>query len=234
MERFAEYRRQVLEEARRLARDGLLSGTGGNVSCRIAGEDLLAITGSGVDYRELELQHICVVDFRGRQLAGESRPSLETGLHSTVYRRRGDVGAVAHTHQAYASLFSLIGRSIPPLTDEQVRFLGKLVEVVPYAISGSPELAEQLEPLLADHGNAFILQNHGTLVLGISLEQMDRNVRILEKTAQIYYLALSLGRPVSLLPAASVTALFNMLREDQRQAVRRFRRRRHRGAAVEG
>jgi len=217
----SEYKRAVLETARRLVEERYLVGTGGNISVLVEGEKLIAITPSSMDYLKMKESDICIVDFERKPVEGEHRPSIETGMHLAVYQKRPDVNAVIHTHQVYPSVFALVGESIPAIFDEQVVNLGEEVKVVPYGLSGSGDLLNNISAAVANHCNAFILQNHGALLLGVNMEQAVRNVKILDKVAQTYYLALTTNKPVSRLPANVVAMLFALLQNEQRKEAER-------------
>ena len=77
------------------------------------------------------------------RIDGTREPSMESGMHGVVYERRPDVNAIVHTHQTRASMFSVINRPIPALFDEVCMNIGEIVEVVPYALSGSRELVRK-------------------------------------------------------------------------------------------
>ena len=218
MSKYDDYRKQVLEYSQSLARKGYLVGTGGNLSVRIAGEEALAVTPSNFDYLAMSLEDICIVSWDQQPIEGERKPSVETGLHTAVYQNRPDVNAVIHTHQQYASVFALIHQPIPALYDEQVRFLGRSVEIVPYGPSGTGLLKRQVASKLQNHCNAYILQNHGALCLGISAERAAFNVELLEKCALTYLLALCTEKKVSRIPLAVREIAFAQLRRDQKKA----------------
>jgi len=215
------YKRTVLETARRLVEERYLVGTGGNISALVEGEQLIAITPSSMDYLKMKESDICIVDFERNLVEGEFRPSVETGMHLAVYQKRPDVNAVIHTHQVYPSLFSLIGESIPALFDEQVANLGEVVKWVPYGLSGSVDLLNNLAAAVDNNCNAFILQNHGAILLGVDMEQAFRNVKILDKVAQAYYLALTTNKPITALPLKMVETIFDLLKSEQRKEGRR-------------
>ena len=217
MGRYDDYKRQVLEYSQTLSRKGYLVGTGGNLSVRIEGEEALAVTPSNFDYLAMSLDDICIVSWDQRPIEGERKPSVETGLHTTVYQNRPDVNAVIHTHQQYASVFSLINQPIPALYDEQVRFLGRSVEIVPYRPSGTGLLKKQVASKLHNKCNAYILQNHGALCLGITAERAAFNVELLEKCALTYLLALCTEKKVSRIPLAVREIAFAKLRQDQKK-----------------
>lgn len=185
---------------------GSLQGSGGNVSVRIDAEPNMAITPSGVKYQEMSDDDIFVVSFDGSVIEGRKslKPSMESGMHGIIYRSRPDVNAVVHTHQIYGSVFSVINTPIPALFDEVSLSLGHRIEIVPYAFSGSPELARNVESKIANHANAYIIQNHGIVALGRTLDQAVLNAELLEKTAHIYYMALSSGKPITTLPEAII------------------------------
>jgi ribulose-5-phosphate 4-epimerase/fuculose-1-phosphate aldolase len=126
---------------------------------------------------------VCVVDWDLMPIAGELKPSIESAMHVAVYQTRPDARVVIHTHQIYASACALIGRPIPSLFDEQVRYLGRSVEIVPYAPSGTGWLKKNIASRLRNHCNAYILQNHGALTLGATPERAMFNVELLEKCA---------------------------------------------------
>jgi glutamate-1-semialdehyde 2,1-aminomutase len=223
MANHAQAQQAVLDSCLTLCDRGLLFGTGGNVSVRIPGTagaaDALAITPTSRDYRTLSADEICVIDFDGRRLGGSPKPSMETPAHIGVYRHRPDVNAVIHTHQPFASVFTLIARSIPALFDEQVIQLGGRVELVPYAISGSDEMTDLIVAALGNRCNAYLLANHGALVLGSTLEKAMLNAEVLEKVARVYYYAISTGQPISALPASSEAVFTAILHAAQNKAI---------------
>ncbi len=56
---------------------------------------------------------------------------------------------------------------------------------------------------LVNRANACIIQNHGILALGKNMDKALLAAELLEKIAHIYCLALSTGKPVTLLPDAT-------------------------------
>jgi ribulose-5-phosphate 4-epimerase/fuculose-1-phosphate aldolase len=68
-----------------------------------------------------------------------------------------------------------------------------------------------------NHNNAFMMQNHGSLVFGHDMERAVHNVEILEKCAQAYLLALCTDRKVSKIPLAVREIAFAKLRGDQKK-----------------
>jgi L-ribulose-5-phosphate 4-epimerase len=201
MGKYDSYKKMVYDCIMDLVREGFVQGLGGNVSMRVDGEDVLVVTPSQREYSDMTVSEICVVDFDLKPLDDTRlKPSVETGMHISVYRKRKDVGALVHTHQIYASIFSLINQPIPALFDEVASTIGPVVEVVPYGLSGSPQLLENVTAKLGNRANCYIIQNHGILALGADLPKAKRCAELLEKCARVYYYALSTGKEVTLLP----------------------------------
>lgn len=198
---------------------GALRGTGGNVSVRIAGKQAVAVTPSTLPYRDLSFTDICIVDFELQPIEGDLPPSVETGMHIAVYRNRLDVNAVVHTHQVKASVLSLIDTPLPALYDEVALHIGNEVAIVPYALSGTPELIANVTAKLANNCHGYILQNRGALNLGETLEKAWLNVELLEKTAETYLAALSSGREVTPLPTDIVDLLVVLRKDAQDKAI---------------
>jgi L-ribulose-5-phosphate 4-epimerase len=220
MSQYQPFKQQVVETAQRLTEKGYLMATGGNLSVRIPGKAAFAVTPSNFDYLKMQSEDVCILDFDLNVLEGQHRPSVESSLHAGIYRVRADVNAVVHTHQVYASTLALINAPIPALFDEQARFLGRSVEIIPYAPSGTGFLKTAIVKHIQNHNNAYIMQNHGALCLGHDLERAAHNVEILEKCALAYLLALCTERTVSKIPLPIREIAFAKLRKDQKKAER--------------
>ena len=215
---YDEYKRQVLEVSQMLSERGYFgtkSGSAGNVSVLIEGEEAIAVTPSGKRYGDMRAEDICVVDFDLARIEATCDPSIEAPMHVAVYKNRRDVNSVIHTHQVYASIFSILNEPIPPLFDEVTVSVGSPIDVVPYGLSGSPQLLENVVSKLGNRCHCYLLQNHGALCVGRNLEKTVNYVELLEKTASIYYRALATGRAVTTLPDPLPTVLSQFVTKAQ-------------------
>ena len=217
MGQYTSSREQVVSTCRALLERGYLKATEGNVSLRVPGEEAFAVTPSSYDYAKMRAADVVVLDFEQKRLEGTLKASIEAGMHAAVYRERPDVNAIIHTHQAYASALALVRRPIPALFDEQVRFLGRAVEIIDYAPSGTSFLKKNVRRTVTSGANAFILANHGVLVLGGDAERVVFNMALLEKVALDYLLALMTGDKVRKVPAPIREIAFAKLRGDERK-----------------
>jgi ribulose-5-phosphate 4-epimerase/fuculose-1-phosphate aldolase len=217
---FLSFKKEVVATAQKLTEKGYLMATGGNVSVRIPSRNALAITPSNYDYMKMAPDDICVLDLDLNVLEGHLAPSVESALHAGVYKTRPDVNAVVHTHQVFASALAVLGLPIPALFDEQARFLGRSVEMIPYGPSGTGFLTRRVVKAVRSNNNAYMMKNHGVLCFGHYLERAAHNVEIVEKCAHAYLLALSTEKKVSKIPLAVREIAFAKLRSDQRKAAR--------------
>lgn len=216
MPNFADEREQVVATCHTLLERGYLKATEGNISLRVKGQEAFAITPSNYDYARMLVDDICVLNFEQEALAGTMKPSIESGMHLSVYQTRPDVHAIIHTHQPYASALGLIKMPIPALFDEQVRFLGRSVEIIPYAPSGTGFLKNNVQKQVKNGNNAFILQNHGVLVLAGDVERAIHNMTLLEKCALAYLLALMTEKKVYKIPLPIREIAFARLKTDEK------------------
>jgi L-ribulose-5-phosphate 4-epimerase len=217
MSDYSQYCQLVAQTAKDLTHKGFLSATGGNLSVRISAGNAFAITPSNYDYLKMLPDDICVLDMELTPLAGDRKPSVEGAMHAAIYKTRPDVNAIVHTHQVYPSTLALIGEPIPALFDEQVRFLGRSVKIIPYAPSGTSSLMKTVAKNVSDHNNAYIMANHGALLFGNDMERAVHNVAVLEKCALAYLLALCTEKKVSRIPLLVREVAFSRLRADQKK-----------------
>lgn len=191
---YASSREHVVAMCRTMLERGFLKATEGNVSVRVPGRRLYAVTPSNYGYEKMRAQDVCIVDFEGHVVpvegASELPPSVEAAMHAGIYRDRPDVNAIVHTHQPFASALAYLRKPIPALSDEQSRFLGGEIPIVDYAPSGTGFLAANMRKKLATGGNAYILANHGVVVLGTDPERAVFAMGLLEKVSIAYLMAL--------------------------------------------
>ncbi|MHC3468447.1 class II aldolase/adducin family protein [Streptomyces sp. 7R007] len=164
----------LVATARRTVADGLVVGTSGNVSVRVG--DTVLVTPSGVPYDRLTPDDVTGVDLDGRQVLGALVPTSELPMHLAVYRST-DARAVVHTHAVRATAVSTLVAELPTI-HYMTAALGGPVRVAPYATYGTRELAENMLQALAGR-TACLLQNHGTIAYGTSLDQAyDRTAQL--------------------------------------------------------
>ena len=203
-----DIRLAMVETGRCLYARNMLAAADGNISVRFADSQIL-ITPSGFAKGRLRPDQMARMDLEGRILEGN--PSGERDMHLAIYRSCAKARAVVHAHPPHAVAWSL---ARPELTElpadsmsEVILGAGK-IPVVPYARPTTSQMGESLAPFLPA-SRALILARHGAVCWGESLEEALNGMERLEHSAQILWLAESLGGAKPL-PLAEVAVLKEM------------------------
>lgn len=96
-----------------LPRLGLVIFTFGNVSAADRSLGVFAIKPSGVPYEDLLPAEMVIVDFDGKTVEGNLRPSSDTLTHAVLYKHWDSIGGIVHTHSTYATAWAQAQRDIP-------------------------------------------------------------------------------------------------------------------------
>ena len=187
----SELKNELIETGRLLYEKGMLAGSDGNLSAKID-ENRLLISRSGVAKGRLQSGDFVEIDFDGKQVSGDGKPSTEAAMHLTVYKNRSDICCCLHSHPPYATSFAVAGieldRNILP---EVAVFVGD-IPLLEYAPPGTGAISEAIAPFL-DKNDAFLLKNHGLLTIGKSIEEAFFKHETVEHFARILWMAKQLG-----------------------------------------
>jgi ribulose-5-phosphate 4-epimerase/fuculose-1-phosphate aldolase len=212
----AELKRKIVDITNELFAVDIITATGGNISARIPGTDIIWITPSKMFKGGLTMDDLILVDLDGNMVEGRTRPSIEAPLHTGIYRAREDVLAVIHSHAPYAIAMALCNLCFPPITFDG--FLISKLPTVPFAISGQ-ELAESVLERIGNWPGAF-LQNHGFLAMGKDLRFAANLTLTVEHMGKVLAIARILGGGAELptLPQELCTALDGMAADIMKMA----------------
>ena len=154
----------------------------------------VCITPSGVDRELLKPEDIAVVDMNLNVIEG-GRPSSETMMHIETYKARPDVFGIAHTHSKMATAFAVLAKPIPAVIYELAGFKldHAMIPVAPYGRPGTPELAQRVAEKTAV-SDMVLMEKHGAIAVGKTLDDAYLAVQYIEEVAQIYYDALVINQ----------------------------------------
>ncbi|TNF24167.1 MAG: class II aldolase/adducin family protein [Deltaproteobacteria bacterium] len=169
----------------------LLVGLDGNLSVRLT-DSLVLATRAGVHKGLMTADDLVVVDLAGRKLRGQGQPTSEMAMHLACYRERPDVEAVVHAHPPTAVAFTIAGLSLARCVLPEVVLTLGTVPTLPYATTGTTDLAEAVGAAAARH-DALLLDRHGAVCLGTSVEDAFCKLETLEHLALIMKAARDLG-----------------------------------------
>ncbi len=188
-----DYRELIVRSGLRLAGSGLTVETWGNISARDPGTGLVYVTPSAMKYDAITADDVVVCAPDGSVVQGTRKPTVELGMHLAVYRARGDVNAVVHTHPTFSMIYACQGKDIPLFTDEAAQTLGDVCRTTAYALPGSRELAEGCVAALGEKANACLLRSHGAVAVGEDMDAAFKVCTVLELTARILYMIEATG-----------------------------------------
>jgi L-fuculose-phosphate aldolase len=179
----------LVQACRKLAADGLVIGTAGNVSLR--SDDTVLITASGASFATITEAEVSVVDLEGNLLSGLV-PTSELSLHLGIYNTFG-AGAVVHTHAPAATAVSCVCDELP-LIHYALLSVGGAVPVAEYATFGTQELADNVVAALAGK-SACLMANHGAITHSSTLDKAMELMEVLEWGSDLYARTMTLGAP---------------------------------------
>ncbi len=200
VERERLYRKQRLAAGYRLfARNGYDMGGAGHITVRDPEfPDRFWVNPAGVHFSHIRVSDLMLVDHSGEILeAGRVRRLNRAAfaIHSELHKTRPDVVAAAHSHSLYGKAWSSLGRLLDPLTQDACAFyedhavFGEFSGVVLDTSEGR-KIAEALGPR-----KAVILQNHGLLTVGPTVEAAVWRYVAMENACHAQLLAEAAGKP---------------------------------------
>ena len=186
-------REQIVRCFRKLYEQGTINLYEGNFSAR-DGENVL-MTPSQQNKETMTPEMLVLLDAQGRVLSSNGlRPSSEARMHLEIYRLRPDLGAVVHTHSAFASAYALAGKPISGELAELYLFYGGEIPCCAYGAPGTDAVFAEFERyFLREKKDVVLLANHGLVAAGRDAEEAFSRAEAVEKLAKTALLARLLG-----------------------------------------
>ncbi len=167
-----------------------------HLTARVPGiPDQYLINPYGLMFDEITASSLLRVDFDGNVLEGE-HPYNEAGhaIHSAVYKARADINAVLHSHTRAGMAVSAMDCGLLPLTQQANEIMAH-VRRHPYDVATDSETeCERLGADLGDDGYALILENHGLLAAGRTMDEAFHMHYTLENGCKVQVDALASGQ----------------------------------------
>lgn len=184
-------RQAIIDACRRMNALGINQGTSGNISVRFG--DGLLITPTSVPYDAMMPDQIVFMAMDGFH-APDQKPSSEWRFHLDILKARADVDAVVHAHPTYCTILAIMGMDIPPVHYMIAAAGGDSIRCAPYATFGTVELSEHAVRAL-DGRLACLLDHHGMIALGKTLDKAMWLAVEIETLARQYHGCLQIGKP---------------------------------------
>ncbi|MBA4144625.1 MAG: L-ribulose-5-phosphate 4-epimerase [Cytophaga sp.] len=204
----------------KLPKLGLVLFTFGNVSVADHEQNVFAIKPSGVPYEELNAEKMVIVDFDGKVIEGNLRPSSDTLTHAVLYKHWNKIGAIVHTHSTYATAWAQAQRDIPlfgtthadhltvdipcaaPMSDEMIK--GNYEHETGFQIMN----CFNERKLNYQEVEMMLVGNHAPFTWGKNADKAVYNAAVLEEVARMALLTLQINPNAPILKEALIKKHF--------------------------
>lgn len=205
MQQYQHIRQAAYEANMQLPALGLVIFTFGNVSAADRTLGVFAIKPSGVPYTELSPEKMVIVDFDGKTVDGQLRPSSDTLTHAVLYKHWEHIGGIVHTHSTYATAWAQSQRDIPIYgtthADHNTIDIPCAPPMPDDMIAGDYEYQTgfQIINTLTERGLSYeeiemiLVGNHAPFTWGATPAKAVYNSAVLESVAQMAYLTESIN-----------------------------------------
>jgi L-ribulose-5-phosphate 4-epimerase len=200
MSKYASVKEEAFEANMQLPALGLVVFTFGNVSVADHQNGVFAIKPSGVPYEELSADKMVILDFEGKIVEGDLRPSSDTNTHAVLYKNWENIGGIVHTHSTYATAWAQANRNIPiygtthadhstsdipcapPMSDEMIKgdYEYQTGFQIINCLQESSISYQEIEMVLVG--------NHAPFTWGATAKKAVYNAKVLEEIARMAYL----------------------------------------------
>jgi ribulose-5-phosphate 4-epimerase/fuculose-1-phosphate aldolase len=177
----------------------------GHFSVRIPGQDQVMMNGKVSPGQATEAD-IVLLDLNGNKLEGRIETAKEIPLHLSVYQRRPEVMAIAHTHSPAIVALSAAGITLRAMENMGATAFGQEAPVFEeYGLVDNFEMGYRMLGVMGT-ADMVVLKGHGNLVAGGSVAETCISAIWAEKAARLQAQAMMVGKPFWI-PAGEVAKI---------------------------
>ncbi|KAL1895985.1 hypothetical protein Cpir12675_003025 [Ceratocystis pirilliformis] len=171
------------------ARKGFVEGAAGHISVRDpVNPSTFWINPMGVHFGMLTARDMVHVDENGTVIGGNRRAVNAAGfmIHSAIHRARPDVHAACHAHSAQGKAWSAFGRELEMLNQDACIFWNNHTVYKNFGgVVLAAEEGERIAEALGPKHRSVILQNHGLLTVGSTVDEAAYLFTLLDRTCEV-------------------------------------------------
>ncbi|MFH1122879.1 MAG: class II aldolase/adducin family protein [Pseudomonadota bacterium] len=169
----------------------------GHVSSRIPDTDTLFINSWGASRYGLSPQDIVMANLKGEPLEKGVKVPSEIHIHTSIYRKRADVKAIAHLHPPVTTALSAAGKAYMPVMHHGAIFAAGVPVYDDCRHVNTVEKGDALAAVLGSR-RAAIMRGHGAVVVAESVKGVFFGSVYLEDNARKLMDAYKMGGPIAL------------------------------------
>ena len=181
-------RESIVRVGKLLYDKGLVQLSGGNISVRDQETNHVAIKPSSIPYIDMKPEDVVIMDLDMNIVEGTRKPSIESPMHTGIYKARSDINAVVHCHPPFAVAWSIKGKKYLRSVIAAMYTTNGAVMVAPYRGAGTQDLADSAVKAIGND-YAAILQAHGIICGGRNMKHALEMAFVIEDAAKISCIA---------------------------------------------
>ena len=190
MKDLKELKSELIEYGKLAGMKNFTPGYSGNMSARFGDKILITSSGSANGY--LCEDELVLMDFEGKLIEGNKKPSSEKMLHVEFYKQRPDVNYIIHVHSPFLSSFACCRIALDePVMAENVFYFGQ-IPLADYGLPSSMDLVEKTAKYFKEY-DAVLMANHGFIVGDRTLKDAFLKLELAESYAQVVFNTKMLG-----------------------------------------
>jgi L-ribulose-5-phosphate 4-epimerase len=208
-----DLKEKVFKANLELVKYKLVLFTFGNASGIDWDSGLVVIKPSGVDYDQMTVEQMVVVDLEGKIVEGKLRPSSDTPTHLELYKAFNQIGGIVHTHSTFATAWAQSGLSIPIVGTTHADYFADDIPCTrdmnheevntAYEKETGTVIINAFQGLDPMHIPGVLVKNHGPFTWGKDPMHAAHNSVVLEEIAKTAYIAKSLNPKMTMNPLLS-------------------------------
>jgi len=189
----AELKKMVVTACHILDAEGIMDELG-HFSARVPGEARVVMNGKVSPGQAVE-EDLVLLDLDGKKIEGRLEPAKEIPLHLSVYQRRPEVMAVAHTHSPTVVALGMAGVTLKAMENLGATIFGTGVPLYEeYGLVDTFEMGYRIVDTMG-HSQTILLKGHGNIVTGESIQETCISAIWAEKAARLQVQAMLIGTP---------------------------------------
>ncbi len=187
------FKEEVARATRMLNEKGYSpSGESGDVAVRDLKTGLCYISGSPAwcfqkNLRDARGWERFICDAQDNIFTPYSEPTCEWIMHTAIFRKRPDVGAIVQTHGRWATVFAILEMDVP--LDLIGEGLTGVIPCTPYQSAGGSELAEVIADGLVN-SDYVLMGHHGAVIVGKTMDEAMAKTAWMEKACEKAFYAI--------------------------------------------
>lgn len=191
---------ELILAAQRAYQRGIQTGSGGNLSVRIPGKDLMLVKGSGVSFIDCSEDNLIITDFAGKLIEGHGKPTREALLHGVLYKNFPQINGIVHSHSPWAIVWAQSRKELPLVTHHSKL---KLEHSIPTLDIDSGVVPDSEMPGIVDlfvkqpNLAGFLLVKHGVVAVADTVLNAEHTAELIEETAQIAVMSSFFAKQIS-------------------------------------